>query len=494
MTEMQEKKYSMLFGNKTPEEIRKVILAMPDTDEDKAAFYDAFINERITAYTNGFLKYGKNPDMSLLLIDLDRYVRNYEHKYMEALHAFLHHQNRKCLELVSEDLSSRSDEGFEMTEDYFLYAYVGPFKEAFPGFYDHLRKLCDKVSCEDVVKLLCENLDAFYASEDPDQMTDALMPVLQKYPDSVVANALLGFVYYDSKRWGSAIACFEKVEDKIQDALFFDDDIFFFKGWAYGKLREHPFAIRCYEKTLELFPEYEYALNNMGYEYYLLKQYRKALEVFGQCLEQKRDLRFAPDNYVRTLLAMGRAEDAKVFVDEDRYPVRASMKKKIQEAMERGGRVRLEPEEDEGESRKEIPERNAVRKNSGDRFTSERILEDELCARMNAGIPVFGKRLKIYRRHGVYGRQYIIPIGRLDLLAEDREGSLYIIELKKDSGYDDAYGQIVPYLDWFEKHHKGVKVYGIICLNRPDRKLVEKVRRDPRIRLFNYTILYDEIV
>ena len=109
-------------------------------------------------------------------------------------------------------------------------------------------------------------------------------------------------------------------------------------------------------------------------------------------------------------------------------------------------------------------------------------------------IRVFGKKLKIYRRHGVYGRQYIIPIGRLDLLAEDREGSLYIIELKKDSGYDDAYGQIVPYLDWFEKHHKGVKVYGIICLNRPDRKLVEKVRRDPRIRLFNYTISYDEIV
>lgn len=184
----------------------------------------------------------------------------------------------------------------------------------------------------------------------------------------------------------------------------------------------------------------------------------------------------------------------KAVLSNDCYPVRASMKKKIQEAMEKGGRVRLDPEEDEGESRKEVPERNAVRKNSGERFTSERILEDELCARMDAGIPVFGKKLKIYRRHGAYGRQYIIPIGRLDLLAEDREGSLYIIELKKDSGYDDAYGQIVPYLDWFEKHHKGVKVYGIICLNRPDRKLVEKVRRDPRIRLFNYTISYDEIV
>jgi len=45
----------------------------------------------------------------------------------------------------------------------------------------------------------------------------------------------------------------------------------------------------------------------------------------------------------------------------------------------------------------------------------------------------------MYRREGKYGRQFIIPIGRLDLLCEDEEGNLYIIELKKDSGYDDAF-------------------------------------------------------
>lgn len=60
-----------------------------------------------------------------------------------------------------------------------------------------------------------------------------------------------------------------------------------------------------------------------------------------------------------------------------------------------------------------------------------------------------GTRKKIYRRHGEYGRQYIIPIGRLDLLAEDEKGDLYIIELKKDSGYDDPYDKTAAYLDWF---------------------------------------------
>ena len=73
------------------------------------------------------------------------------------------------------------------------------------------------------------------------------------------------------------------------------------------------------------------------------------------------------------------------------------------------------------------------------RFSSERLLEEELTARIEAGIEVFGLQLKMYRREGKYGRQFIIPIGRLDLLCEDAEGNLYIIELKKDSGYDDAF-------------------------------------------------------
>ena len=59
--------------------------------------------------------------------------------------------------------------------------------------------------------------------------------------------------------------------------------------------------------------------------------------------------------------------------------------------------------------------------------------------------------LKVYKRKGEYGRQYIIPVGRLDLLCEDTVGNLYVVELKKDCGYDDAYEQTAQYLEWFEK-------------------------------------------
>ena len=72
---------------------------------------------------------------------------------------------------------------------------------------------------------------------------------------------------------------------------------------------------------------------------------------------------------------------------------------------------------------------------------------------------------------------------------------MYIIELKKDSGYDDAYNQTAMYLDWFEKNDisKDKKVYGIICLNSPSEKLIEKVHADKRMRLFEYQISYTEL-
>ena len=47
----------------------------------------------------------------------------------------------------------------------------------------------------------------------------------------------------------------------------------------------------------------------------------------------------------------------------------------------------------------------------------------------------------------------------------------------------------------FEKNKvkKGRNVYGIIVLNSPKKNVIEKVRGDNRIRLFEYQIAYREI-
>lgn len=129
-------------------------------------------------------------------------------------------------------------------------------------------------------------------------------------------------------------------------------------------------------------------------------------------------------------------------------------------------------------------------------FSSEKLLEDELVQRMEIGIPVFGMPLRIYQKRGVYGRQFVLRNGRLDILGIDTAGDLYVIELKKDSGYDDAYAQTREYIDWIEEDVavKGQRVFGIICLNDPTKDLIEKVKADDQMRLFEYSISYSEII
>ena len=126
----------------------------------------------------------------------------------------------------------------------------------------------------------------------------------------------------------------------------------------------------------------------------------------------------------------------------------------------------------------------------------ENLLEDELVQRMEIGIPVFGMPLRIYQKRGVYGRQFVLRNGRLDILGIDTAGDLYVIELKKDSGYDDAYAQTREYIDWIEEDVavKGQRVFGIICLNDPTKDLIEKVKADDQMRLFEYSISYSEII
>lgn len=66
----------------------------------------------------------------------------------------------------------------------------------------------------------------------------------------------------------------------------------------------------------------------------------------------------------------------------------------------------------------------------------------------------------------------------------------------KDSGYDDAYAQTREYIDWIEEDVavKGQRVFGIICLNDPTKDLIEKVKADDQMRLFEYSISYSEII
>lgn len=368
-----------------------------------------------------------------------------------------------------------------------VYFYLVPFKNAFPGFWDRILEQLEQFGTEKVVLEHCELIRSYYACSNEEEKLSLLTAFLQTHPDSVIAKELLGTVYGNLKMWKNQIACFESV---IEQPLLYSKATWYFSaGWAYGMCKDWKQEEVYYRMCLELEWDYPFANNNLAYGLYQQKRYAEAKEILEKCLQKKLDLSFVPNNYVRVLLAMGDSRQALSFIKKGTFPISKALIKRAEKAQNDQPIV--------------LPAESAVKTNSdlqskalekAEQFSSERLLEEELTARIESGMPVFGKQLKIYQRKGEYGRQYIIPIGRLDLLCEDAEGNLYIIELKKDSGYDDAYAQTAAYLDWFEKSaaFANRNIYGIICVNHPSQKLLKKVHADARMQIYEYQISYTE--
>ena len=305
---------------------------------------------------------------------------------------------------------------------------------------------------------------------------------------------MLGYTYYNMSMWNNAIACFEKVE---QEYYFFMSDIYWMLAWSSGKIKNYIDEEKYYRLSYELAPEMQFTLNNLGYSLYKQKKYLEARDIFKQCLDAEKDLPCAANNYVRVLIALGRNGDAKKFINSGKFKVAKAIRDRVKKLDNHNARLKkcdvaAEPDIDDTDSTEKVTIDIGVKRQQ---FSNEKLLEDELTVRIESGMPVFGMNLKVYKRKGEYGRQYIIPVGRLDLLCEDTAGNLYVVELKKDSGYDDAYEQTAQYLEWFEKSEKfkGKKVYGIICLNNPTKELILRVHNDKRMRLFEYRISYTEL-
>lgn len=407
--------------------------------------------------------------------------------YFLAVASFYEGKRERCLSYLKKGLEETFANSAMNESDFSIFLIV-PFKNAYKGFWKQVKELLSSIKTEPGVVDLCDVIDCCYYCENKDEIVDLLTKQLQRNMNSELLKELLGYIYYSMQMWNNAIAYFEQLEKSL---LFYMDDIYFFLAWSYSKIRNSKQEIEYYKKCLDYSPDHPDALNNLGYAYYREKQYAAALEIFEKCIAEKRDLYCASNNYVRTLLALQRYSEAEKYALNPDNKVTKELLRRIQNAKTKKKSI----EKEEIIEQPEVSERKIDFGVKKQQFSNEKLLEDELTLRLEAGMEVFGLPLKIYKRKGEYGRQYIIPIGRLDLLAEDDAGNLYIIELKKDSGYDDAYKQTAAYIDWFEKHHKAKrkKIYGIICVNNPNKKLIEDVRRDERVRLYEYQISYTEI-
>lgn len=462
-------------------------------------FRVVFCDDLLYAISMGYIQYEQQNMMEYPLVRLfcDHAQKlPKDNTYFRAVRSFYQKRYEDCLELIGQYLkSSFSDGKTEITEFVIVDWFFEPFKNAFPGFWSFVREQVGQYRAQPGVCALCGMIEEYYNCRTDEDALELLLSFAQRYPDIRFVEELIGYTYFSLKKWYNAAACFEAMED--QNLFFRNHHLWFMMGFCYGKIRNKQLEEAYYRKCLEERPGHLDALNNLGYCLYQQKRHSEAKSLFEQCLEIDADYAYAANNLVRTLIALGRNKDAKAAVRKG-YKISKSLKDRVNGLDDKNAKMKT-PAASTDLNETAIEE--SYRESGIDlgikrqQFSSEKLLEDELTARIEAGMDVFGMHLKIYRRKGLYGRQFRIPVGRLDLLCEDENGNLYIIELKKDSGYDDAYEQTVRYLEWFDgsEYAMGRKIYGIICLNSPGMELIGKVRRNPRIRLFEYQISYREI-
>lgn len=99
--------------------------------------------------------------------------------------------------------------------------------------------------------------------------------------------------------------------------------------------------------------------------------------------------------------------------------------------------------------------------------------------------------LELYSEEDITGRQFSTEVGRIDLLAIDKDGNFVVIELKAGTANYSAIGQILGYISWIRQNvAKGKEVRGIIIADDFDRKLRYASSEISSISLKKYVVSF----
>ncbi|MCL4325670.1 MAG: endonuclease NucS [Candidatus Thermoplasmatota archaeon] len=99
--------------------------------------------------------------------------------------------------------------------------------------------------------------------------------------------------------------------------------------------------------------------------------------------------------------------------------------------------------------------------------------------------------LELYSKKGITGRQFSTDVGRMDILAIDKDGNFLVIELKAGTARYSVIGQILGYISWVRQNiSQGRGVRGIIIADDFDKKLKYASSEIPNIFLKKYEVTF----
>ena len=125
-------------------------------------------------------------------------------------------------------------------------------------------------------------------------------------------------------------------------------------------------------------------------------------------------------------------------------------------------------------------------------FALEASLRDFLIGRLPT-LSIGGMSLRLYKdSNRRTGREYLTDIGLIDILAVASDGTLVVLELKRDRGSDHTLGQLARYMGWVSMHlAAGAAVRGGVVARRIDDRLRYAARAMPGVLLLEYDIKFE---
>ena len=97
--------------------------------------------------------------------------------------------------------------------------------------------------------------------------------------------------------------------------------------------------------------------------------------------------------------------------------------------------------------------------------------------------------LKLYVEGEKTGEQYVTDVGRIDILAVDKNGDFVVIELKGGQANDKSFAQLSRYMGWVQKHlAKGRRVRGIIIARKVTDELKYAASISESVKVKEYDV------
>lgn len=133
---------------------------------------------------------------------------------------------------------------------------------------------------------------------------------------------------------------------------------------------------------------------------------------------------------------------------------------------------------------------------SGNEFASEKLMEAFIVSFIERKTLIFGRQFSIYKDNEAFGRQFRILNGVIDLLlVDDNTNDLFVLEIKKDKGYNNNPLEQLKYYQEYIKNKvalNGQKVWGILCLKECDENLKCQVEAEDTIELYSYDFSFTQ--